>query len=713
MNRLIKVMFVFLMVLTIPMASAEWTWMNPTPTGNNINAIFYRTADDIIFAGTGGTIMEWDGQDFDVSTICWEEDLNGIVEVPGKGLVAVGTHGTIMTWNEGSWTQDPVPTSSTINSIWAGSDGSAFACTSWNKILQWDGDQWNEHELTLYPEEVILLIWGISGTQVYVISSEGRLYMWNGVEWILHSNMYRSSYTDLCGSETGELYIASQYIKYYDGTQWANITPEETYWFEDLNVLPSGDLLAIQRNGSIYKWDHSTWTKLLSLDLEDDVCVAWLQDESEAYFATETGTLYYWNGEDPVKIHPQDALTNADLMDVWSISENDVYAVGSDSTVLHWTGLDWQVIPVEIPNADFLSVWAADSENVYIAGNTTENPTGIVLRGHGTTWEVLPDYPSSSWLHDLWGFGVDDLVVANSYGGSYHWDGTVWSQYNTEGFFGAYFPTIWGRSSDDFYLAGYQEHGGPGHTNLEAWLYHWNGSQFETVFHGYASNYRGLWGDEDNNVYLGGENSIYHFDGIETHKIFESQSLGTVQGIFGFDSNTVFAVGNGNIFSWDGLCWRQRREPCGNTLNAIGGTDVDHMYAVGDNGLILQGNSEVSAGVEIAMPVQATSFEDFYVMGYLNNPGETLTGVHVYFILDVYGDLFFWDDWTRYHPPDHTEMDYVIMDVPGGTTPVEVVPRMDWPEIDQHADGLYFYGGMVDPVTGILIGDYAVTRWAY
>ncbi|MBN1355759.1 PQQ-binding-like beta-propeller repeat protein [bacterium] len=121
----------------------------------------------------------------------------------------------------------------------------------------------------------------------------------------------------------------------------------------------------------------------------------------------------------------------------------------------------------------------------------------------------------------------------------------------------------------------------------------------------------------------------------------------------------------------------------------------------------------VELGVRIDMPVHVMPGDLFYITGYLDNPGDVLTDIPVFFILDVYGSYWFWDSWVYFEPPNG-EIDYGVMDVPNGTMRIEVIPELTWPDTGVgSASGLILWGAMVNPEFTDILGRYAMHTWGY
>ncbi len=122
----------------------------------------------------------------------------------------------------------------------------------------------------------------------------------------------------------------------------------------------------------------------------------------------------------------------------------------------------------------------------------------------------------------------------------------------------------------------------------------------------------------------------------------------------------------------------------------------------------------VTTGVRIDMPTMVHPGDDFFITGYLDNPDAPLSDVAVFFILEVYGHFWFWPSWAYFYPPDSEKVDYQLMEVATGTTPVEVMPRFEWPDTGSSlVENLHFYGAMLNENMDAIRGDWAMVTWGY
>jgi hypothetical protein len=107
-------------------------------------------------------------------------------------------------------------------------------------------------------------------------------------------------------------------------------------------------------------------------------------------------------------------------------------------------------------------------------------------------------------------------------------------------------------------------------------------------------------------------------------------------------------------------------------------------------------------------------FDIFWVKGFLDNPDAPLQQIPVVFILDIFQSYYFWPSWTLFDPPDHPDIDFLRLDIPTGTTPLNVIQPVEWPDTGQvQVSGLVFYGAMLSRDLNTVIGIPAIVEWGY
>ncbi|MBN2056114.1 amidohydrolase family protein [bacterium] len=119
-------------------------------------------------------------------------------------------------------------------------------------------------------------------------------------------------------------------------------------------------------------------------------------------------------------------------------------------------------------------------------------------------------------------------------------------------------------------------------------------------------------------------------------------------------------------------------------------------------------------GVRIDMPRYIRPGQTFHATGLVDNPSEPMADVPVCFVLDVFGEYWFWPGWIYHHPPDAVGFDYCAMDIATGTTAVEVIPAFSWPDTGNDSlSGIYLYGAMLNTEMNDLFGAMAIVEWGF
>lgn len=116
-----------------------------------------------------------------------------------------------------------------------------------------------------------------------------------------------------------------------------------------------------------------------------------------------------------------------------------------------------------------------------------------------------------------------------------------------------------------------------------------------------------------------------------------------------------------------------------------------------------------SVGVTLWMPAHYFSPGDLCgLTAHLRNDGDPLIDIHLFIMLQIGTEFWFWPSWDHLLPDDS-------MDVPTGGMDVEVIPEFSWPDLNGASmDGLMFWGGMVDSsLTEILGGSEGISNWEF
>ncbi len=250
-------------------------------------------------------------------------------------------------------------------------------------------------------------------------------------------------------------------------------------FLSDVSVVSANDIWAVggssrgTRVGSplIEHWDGSTWSIVPATQPPDSVGTlkgvsalsandVWAVGSSTIGNAASKTLIEHWDGS-TWSLVPSPSLNkigaysaNNQLVDVVAIAPNDVWAVGTATTIvagealtLHWDGTQWSIVrnPGMSPrfyDANLLGITAVTASDVWAVGQiTTSEEQNFIANWNGTAWTSVasPPFPtnveflegvSAISVSDIWAVGT--YTIPNPEGSPYfnatlHWDGTRWN----------------------------------------------------------------------------------------------------------------------------------------------------------------------------------------------------------------------------------------------------------------------------------------------
>lgn len=259
-------------------------------------------------------------------------------------------------------------------------------------IAHWDGTAWETMDAGV--DAALVSVWAVAPDDVYAVG------------WHQSGDPSEPS---------------TAYVLHYDGSDWTTSGSTRGTGFTDVWIAPSGAVFVTGWSGTVYRHDGVDWSLM------------------------NTGTT-------------------ADLTGVVGAGADDVYAVGTSGTgavqeavILRWDGTAWSEA-VSYNNAQFDGVTRTPDGVLYAVGRESGSfPHVVIVRNDGSGWTPMR-FSAGGWLRDVWAFAADDVLAvgAKSFGAAviYHYDGTEWTQVQTELDLGLGFDGIWGAVPDRLWAVG-------------------------------------------------------------------------------------------------------------------------------------------------------------------------------------------------------------------------------------------------------------------
>jgi hypothetical protein len=261
--------------------------------------------------------------------------------------------------------------------------------------------------------------------------------------------------------------------------------------------------------------------------------------------------------------------TSENFADVWGSSGSDIFAVGTNGTILHYDGTSWS--SMASPTTYRLSgVWGSSGSDVFASGSY-----GIIIHYNGTSWSSMAS-PTSLFLFDIWGSSGSDVFAVGEQGIIFHYNGANWSPMDSPTI--QWLARLWGSSGSDVFAVG-----------REGTIIHYNGSDWIPMTSGTSKFLTGIWDNSGSDIFaVGADGTILHYNGTDWTPMVSGTSV-TLQDVWGNSGSDVFAVGEeGTILHYNGTDWTPMVSGTSGTLIGVWGSSGSNVFAVGANGTILR-----------------------------------------------------------------------------------------------------------------------------
>ena len=323
-------------------------------------------------------------------------------------------------------------------------------------------------------------------------------------------------------------------------------------------------------NYEVFRLDDGSWNEIYHHE-EGWMREIWVSSPTDIHVCASNGLLHF-NGIEWV-VPP--GTEGFDAFDIWGSSPTDVYAVGDDGMIAHYDGAEWTVTQYD-PIGYYRDVWGSGPSDVYAS-------TGYhVWHYDGYEWSQMELPAGVRGINDIWGTSAENvLIIYYAYrlgydvGGIIRFNGSEWEEVASNTV--CELNAIWGAAADDIYAVG-----------SYGKIVHYDGVEWHSVAGGAPVDTRFITGLDDQNIYVGNMNSIFHFDGLSYTELPRSmEDLETIDLWAREPDDLVSVGGNGKVFRFDGIRWTRMTSPADQDLLAISGIDDESMVAVGEDNTIL------------------------------------------------------------------------------------------------------------------------------
>lgn len=256
------------------------------------------------------------------------------------------------------------------------------------------------------------------------------------------------------------------------------------------------------------------------------------------------------------------------LYDLWAGAEDDVWAVGTGGTIIHWDGQTWTSRAVPSVHDDFYTVWGFGGE--------------VWVGGEGSTYH----FKDNAWKKES-----GTSRVTRIFGSSLE---NVWATVDSPGVFARRASQGWGEvklpSTTDLCKGGWTS------SPTDVWLsceelMHYNGAGFTSM--GFSAqapvgkSAADLWA-------IGSASSVRHFDGQTWATVKAAGDPLSTDGLVGIwprSPSEVWVVsGLGGVQRYDGVRWTTVTEAGAGTVGFLTGVGTTTMWMGGYSAYLQRGD---------------------------------------------------------------------------------------------------------------------------
>jgi len=238
--------------------SQPWISLNPNPTGVGLTAVHMFSNDHGYMVGDAGTFLEYNGTDWEVvpsatlagsiSSMCFLDENTGWVSTNG---------GSIYYFNGSNWTQQFNDPSLDLIKIHLSDATNGWAVGVDGALVRYDGSNWVKQEAI--TEGILWTVYCWDATHVWAAGNQ-ELFFYNGIEWVAELEGAPCSFIDFHFNSLtdGTVYTNQALIYTYNGSEWTEVTLNNG-GFQDVDVISSTNIWAVDDWGSIWHSDGSSW----------------------------------------------------------------------------------------------------------------------------------------------------------------------------------------------------------------------------------------------------------------------------------------------------------------------------------------------------------------------------------------------------------------------------------------------------------------------
>lgn len=282
---------------------------------------------------------------------------------------AAGSGGTIVHWNGTAWAASPTGIPNTFNAIWGSGPQDIYAVSGNQAILHGNGTSWTK-VYALDPGTGISVnaVWGSGPNDVHLGTNHFSDDDGNNANGFLHT----APKPDAGDAGYWQIALGQPVINGIWGSSASDV------WL----VADNSQFVAFQYGMTLHgKPGEAGTLEYTEVDSQSNVALESVHGSSanDVWAVGAAGTIRHISTAD-VRWQIVPSNTSAHLHSVFALSPNDVWFVGDDATILHFDGTSVKPSDAQLPlgpKPTLYGVWGSGPNDVWIVGD------GVVLHYTG------------------------------------------------------------------------------------------------------------------------------------------------------------------------------------------------------------------------------------------------------------------------------------------------------------------------------------------
>ena len=431
--------FILIIIMAVPCAHGVWTWHNPLPAGNTLNAAATDGAGLFAAVGQSGYLLKWNAltDEFSAPVFDTFQQMHAVKIYADGGGVAAGERANVFLRSNGQWEIVTLPTAP--NTMFYGAvrspAGTYWVCGDLGEIYRYHNGTWEQtaSATTSTLKDIDM----VSETRGLAVGLFGTARVWNGTSWQHFSSQTTrflrrvSGYSDTVAWAVGDLGTVIRWT----GTGFVIESSGVTRDLYDVVAVSDTEAWAVGNRGTVLHRTEDGWEAVTDPALPTDE-----NFRSIAYGGPDSimitgvnGLMVYFDGQNWTSLQ-QDAFDSSDVFTVHVWSQNDDVLFGSERGRIYQyhDGLfEQQVTGV----TDTIRIIREDDNAVLWAGGDT----GRLLMNDGGGWITVPTGDDET-IHDIDFLPEGDIWTAGGLSDDgclswsvLHYDGSTWTKYGESG----------------------------------------------------------------------------------------------------------------------------------------------------------------------------------------------------------------------------------------------------------------------------------------